>query len=188
MDHTPVSLLERLQQPGNEAAWQRFVQLYTPLLFHWAVRAGQNDDDAADLVQDVLAVLVRRLPEFRYDPGKSFHRWLYTVVMNLWRDRQRRKDPVALSQGAGQLLQLPAVDDLETFIEREYRDRLAAHALQLLEADFEPQTVTIFRALVLESQPAAEVATTHGLSVGAVYAAKFRVLTRLRQELAGLWK
>lgn len=37
---TPGSLLERLRQPGDEEAWQRFVRLYTPLLIHWAGRVG----------------------------------------------------------------------------------------------------------------------------------------------------
>jgi hypothetical protein len=36
MNTTPVSLLERLRQPTPRDAWARFVQLYSPLLFHWA--------------------------------------------------------------------------------------------------------------------------------------------------------
>ena len=46
-----------------------------------------QEQDAADLVQDVLIVLMRKLPEFHYQPGKSFRGWLRTVLMNKWRDR-----------------------------------------------------------------------------------------------------
>ena len=72
MDTTSVSLLERLRQPADQQAWERFVRLYTPLLYHWARRLGLSSEDAADLVQDVLARLVAQLPQFTYDPGKRF--------------------------------------------------------------------------------------------------------------------
>ena len=50
MSKTPISLLERLRQPEEQAAWERFVQLYTPLLHHWARRLGLQGQEAADLV------------------------------------------------------------------------------------------------------------------------------------------
>ena len=90
MNSTHSSLLERLRRPDDVEAWDRFVRLYTPLLFHWARGAGLRDPDAADLVQDVLVVLVRKLPEFHYDPRKSFRAWLRTVTLNKWRERLRR--------------------------------------------------------------------------------------------------
>ena len=40
MHSTSGSLLARLRQPSDEAAWVRFVKLYTPLLYHWAQRSG----------------------------------------------------------------------------------------------------------------------------------------------------
>ena len=86
MDSTPVSLLERLRQPSDTLAWDRFVRLYTPLLYHWLRRTGLQEADAADLVQDVLTVLVTKLPEFVYDRGKRFHGWLRTLAVNRWRD------------------------------------------------------------------------------------------------------
>jgi len=89
MHSTHVSLLERLRQPEAADAWERFVQLYTPLLLHWARKLGLPDHDAADLVQDVLLVLVRKLPEFQYQPGRTFRGWMRTVLINKWRDRPR---------------------------------------------------------------------------------------------------
>src|SRR5262249_28948935 len=44
MDRTSATLLDRLRQPGDNEAWARFVHLYTPLLFHWASRAGLRED------------------------------------------------------------------------------------------------------------------------------------------------
>src|SRR5262245_13646905 len=89
---TPVSLLERLRrQPGDAETWARFASLYTPLLYHRARRLGLQPADAENLVQDVFTVLIRRLPEFRYDPQRSFHRWLSTVLHNRWRDQLKRR-------------------------------------------------------------------------------------------------
>ena len=86
MHTTPVSLLLLLRQPDQHQAWARFGELYTPLLYRWALRVSSRPDDAADLVQDVFVILMRRLPEFVYEPGKSFRAWLWTVVRNAWRD------------------------------------------------------------------------------------------------------
>src|SRR5262249_50774343 len=72
MNTTSASLLNRLRPPGEEDAWTRFVKLYTPLLYTWAHRLNLQDQDAADLVQDVFATLVQKLPEFRYDRQNSF--------------------------------------------------------------------------------------------------------------------
>jgi RNA polymerase sigma-70 factor (ECF subfamily) len=92
MDHTPASLLERLRQPGERQARDRFVDLYTPLIYFWACRMGLQADDAADLVQEVFIVLLRKMAEFRYDPRRSFRAWLRTVVVNKWHDIRRWRE------------------------------------------------------------------------------------------------
>src|SRR5262245_43329498 len=72
MHTTPASLLDRLRRSPGEAQWERFVDIYTPLLFNWAHRIGLPPHDAADLVQDVFAILVGQLPTFQYDAQRSF--------------------------------------------------------------------------------------------------------------------
>src|SRR5262245_21842152 len=89
MNTTSPTLLERLRCPAEQGAWGRFLQLYSPLLYHWARHLGLIEADAADLVQDVFTTLVQRLPEFQYDPSKGFRRWLRTVLLNKWRNHLR---------------------------------------------------------------------------------------------------
>src|ERR1700722_20286647 len=96
MHTTPVSLLARLRRPGEPAAWGELVELYTPLLLAWARRLGLQEADAADLVQEVLAALVRALPSFRLAPGGSFRAGLRTIALNEWRKRKRRPAFVSL--------------------------------------------------------------------------------------------
>lgn len=185
MDSTPVSLLDRLRQPGDALAWERFVRLYTPLLYHWLRHTGLQQADAADLVQDVLTVLVRKLPEFVHDRGRSFHGWLRTLVMNRWRDLRKRK--VFVDNVGGLADGVIDPDPLESFIEEEYRGQLALQALRIMRTDFQQDTFQVVWELVVDGQSAEVVAQKHNLTLGAVYAAKCRVLARLRRELDGLW-
>jgi RNA polymerase sigma-70 factor (ECF subfamily) len=95
---TSETLLQRLRQPNQAAAWERFVGLYTPLLLYWARRSGLQAQDADDFVQEVLVLLLQKLPEFHYDQHKSFRSWLRTLALNRWRDRQRRQQPWAMPE------------------------------------------------------------------------------------------
>jgi RNA polymerase sigma-70 factor, ECF subfamily len=182
MHTTNVSLLECLRQPSASEAWGRFVRLYTPLLLYWARKLGLKDQDAEDLVQDVLIVLVRKMPEFRYQPGRTFRGWMRTVLMNKWRDRPRTRSPAGLDSAIEP--SVPAEADEKE--ESEYRLYILGRALQLMVEDFESATWQACWDTVVCSRPAAEVAADLGLSVNAVYLAKSRVLNRLRQDLAGL--
>ena len=182
---TSVSLLERLRQPGQELAWARFVELYTPLLYYWARRTTCHDLEAADLVQEVLTLLVRKLPEFSYDRHKSFRGWLRTVALNCWRNLRRRAR-VPRDANAPDLADLAAPETDDPFWDVEYRERLVGRALQLMQTDFEATTWKACWGCVVDGKPAAQVARELGISTGAVYMAKSRVLSRLRTELDGL--
>lgn len=109
MHETSFSLLERLRQPADISAWNRFVELYTPLLYYWGRRASLQESDAADLVQDVLTLLVRKLPEFTHDRQHSFRSWLRTVTLNKYRENLRRYSAHQV-QGGSELKDLPAPD------------------------------------------------------------------------------
>lgn len=145
-----------------------------------------NADDAADLVQDVLAKLVVQLPKFTYDRDKSFHGWLRTLAMNGRRDLLKKKVPASMANHPS-AADAFVPDPIESFIEREYRDRLAVQAMKILRADFQPRTWQAVWDLVVAGKPVAEVADAAGMTREAVYAAKCRVLARLRRELQGLW-
>ena len=186
MHTTSFTLLERLRTPTNQEAWGRFVDLYTPLLFHWARRCGLHTEDAADLVQDVFAALLQKLPAFNYDVQKSFRAWLRTVTVNLWRDRQRAVATRPFRGDDGQGAQLAVPDHAPVIEDEEYRSYLVGRALKLMQADFEPATWRAAWEHAVVGRSAAQVAAELRLTVAAVYCAKFRVLSRLRQELQGL--
>jgi RNA polymerase sigma-70 factor (ECF subfamily) len=62
---TSLSLLERLRTAAAGASdWQRLHDLYLPLIRSWLRRVPGVGDEADDLAQEVLVVLVRELPSF----------------------------------------------------------------------------------------------------------------------------
>jgi RNA polymerase sigma-70 factor (ECF subfamily) len=138
MNTTPASLLEQLRHPNAQEAWKRFVRLYTPLLYSWARRVGLPDQDAGDLVRDVLTVLVQKLPEFTYDRHKRFRGWLWTVTLNKWRDLRKRRTIPQVDGGQDVLPDLPGPAAGDAFEEAEYRQYLVDRALQLMQAEVQP--------------------------------------------------
>ena len=186
MHSTPVSLLERLREPSDRAAWERFVGLYTPLLYSWACRMGLQAADAADLVQEVIAILLEKMPQFRYDAGRSFRAWLYTMTVNKWRDLCRRRSAALRTSDEAHLEDLAIADPAVGIWEEEYRLHVAARALELMRAEFEPATWKACWEITARGRRAADVAAELGITLAAAYAANSRVLRRLRQEMQGL--
>jgi RNA polymerase sigma-70 factor (ECF subfamily) len=175
---TSISLLQRLKQPAAQESWTRFVNLYTPLLFFWARRLGLQETDAADLVQDVFTLLVKKLPHFNYQSDRSFRGWLRTVLYNQW----RKKRPAQLATVAG-LSDVADPGQAADIGEAEFQQQLTVRALQLMQAEFQPTTWRACWETVVSGRPASDVARELGISVNAVYLARSRVLRRLRQEL-----
>lgn len=182
---TSIHLLERVRHPEDEAAWERFVALYSPLLLRWTRRWGLSADEGLDVVQEVLVTLLKQLPEFRYDPTLGrFRGWLKTIA---WRQAASRSGRQLVQAGGISSIDPPAPQD-DPAEEIEHRAYLVRRALELMKTDFEDTTWRACWDQTVRGQPAAEVARALGLSEGAVYVAKCRVLKRLREEILWLWE
>src|SRR5262245_16884636 len=192
MSQTPVSLLERLGKRPEPGAWQQYVDLYTPLLVRWLRRYPLPSHDAEDLVQEVLGVVVRRLPHFRHNrQAGAFRHWLRTVLVNclrkFWRGERSRPQATGGSDFARMLEQLEDPGSaLSHLWDREHDRHVIEGLLKRLGAELTPSTWQAFRGHVVEGRPAAAVAAELGLTGNAVVIAKSRVLRRLRQEACGL--
>ena len=183
MDTTSITLLERVRARSDERAWERFVCLYTPFLLTCARRAGLDEHDACELVQDVFLHLLDELPKFRYDAARhSFRGWLKTVTVNKCRERWRKRSPNSQIDPEAELA---AVEE-EVFWEQEYRDFLMQRAMEIMRNEFETKTWRACLEFIVSGRKAADVAAELEMTEAAVYMAKSRVLCRLRQELAGL--
>jgi RNA polymerase sigma-70 factor (ECF subfamily) len=128
-------LLERLRGPFEPAAWDRFVSLYGPVIYGWGRQVGLQDQDAADLVQEVFVKLIQVLPTFVYDPHGGFRRRLRTIALNTWRDRRKGRGNRQLSGDEGALADVAAPNGLEAFWDSEYRHQVVSRAMVLMQAD-----------------------------------------------------
>jgi RNA polymerase sigma-70 factor (ECF subfamily) len=189
MHTTSHSLLQRLKQPNLDDAWNRFVDLYTPLLFFWSLRTGLSDSESEDLVQDVFVVLLSKVKDFERRRDGSFRKWLQVVTVNKCRERFRRKQ-LSIVNGNSDFEPLSAVADpltLTEFWESEYRSELVCRTMQIMQAEFSPKVWQACWEHVVQDRPAADVATELGITANAVRVYSSRVLARLRTELQDLF-
>ena len=192
MSVTSATLLERLKDARDADAWSRLVDLYTPLIRGWAERLNVRGADADDLVQEVMAVVVRRFPEFVHpDKPGAFRGWLRAIAANcartMWKSRKVHPSAPGGTDFGSYLARLedPA-DDFARAWEREHDLHVTRRLLDRIKSDFEERTWKIFARFVLDGLSAEAVATELETTPNAVYIAKSRVLSRLRQEAGGL--
>ena len=182
---TPASLLERVRKLDDVASWNRFVDLYTPVILMWLRKFGVGPGDRADVAQATFAQLVKEIPAFRYDPDRRFRGYLFAVTRSRAIDhlRSSKKAPLPVSEFEREP---EASDATGAVADLEYNRHVVGRAAQILAADFDPVTREAFRRYVLEGEDARAVAGSLNVAVSSVYQAKSRVTRRLRDELSGL--
>ena len=177
----------------DQVAWDRLSRLYTPLVYGWARSQKLQENDAADVVQEVFQAVAKSITKFEMSQSKPpFRAWLWGITRNKIRDHYRKKaDAPNASGGTQAQLQIAEVPDSEPADDTDQmqlsdRGSLAYRALELMKTDFKQNTWQAFWRVTIENESAADVASDLGMSVGSVYTAKSRVLSHLRNELAGL--
>lgn len=189
---TPFSLLERLQQKPEDGDWQRLVQVYGPLIRNWLRACSLQQADQEDLAQDVLAAVVRKLPEFRHNTrAGAFRAWLRTITVNRLREFWRSKQSRPQTPGGSDFGRLvDALEDHDSALSRLWNQEHDLHVVrrlfELVEPQFEEKSRQAFRLVVIEGHKAAVAAEKVGISLNAVLIAKSRILKQLRRELEGL--
>jgi len=182
---TRPSLLLRLRAADDAEAWREFVQLYTPLVFRHCARHGLQEADAADVAQEVMRVAAQAMPEFQYDPQRGkFRGWLLQTTRNRLHKfftRQQRAPQPASETTLERFLDHEPGSDEQARWEEEYRQRLFDWSAEKARLEFQSATWDAFWLTAVESVSVKEVAGRLGISVGAVYIARSRVLARLRE-------
>jgi RNA polymerase sigma factor (sigma-70 family) len=187
-DATRPSLLIAVRDPRNQAAWEEFVSLYTPLVFQHCMRRGLQEADAADVAQEVMKAVSGAIARFEYDRRRgTFRSWLLTVtrskLANFFVSKARRKDETSETS----VLELASPEATAAEVadwEREYRARVLSWAMEQVKDTFQPATWNAFWQTAIEGRSVPEVATALGMSPGAVYIARSRVIARLRERVS----
>ena len=188
-ERTSTTLLVRIQNPGDQQAWEEFVDRYGPMILGWCRRWFPREAD--DMVQEVLVRLVLAIGSFEYDPRRGrFRGWLETVTRHLMVDLRRRRRVRWIGEGDPEVRDRLASEETRTDLEQ----RLAAeYDLELLELArhrvrrrVAAGTWSAYVETAERGRQVAAVARELGMTVGSVSQAKYSVRTLLRREVRRL--
>jgi RNA polymerase sigma-70 factor (ECF subfamily) len=195
MEEAPLthhSLIVKLRDPTAAEAWREFVALYEPLVYGFARRKGLQDADARDLCQEVFRAVAGAVDKWDPDPARgSFRGWLSRIARNLLLNFLTRKQHEPRGSGSTSVHELldaqPAAGaSVTALFEAEYRRRVFRWAAAEIRDEFAHTTWQAFWRTAVGSQSPRDVAEELGLSVGAVYIARSRVVARLRERIEQL--
>jgi len=184
---TLASLLLRLRDTRDEAAWSEFMAIYAPFVKRLACRRGLQDADADDLVQEVFRAVAHAIERQVYDPARgSFRGWLFRIARNLVvnfliaQERQPRGSGDSNINGLLEAVPSPAESAV---FEAEYKRQLLYWAAEQVRDEFSALTWKAFWQAGVEGRSAAEVAGKLGTTVGTIYHCKSRVMARMRKKI-----
>jgi RNA polymerase sigma factor (sigma-70 family) len=195
MDNVPKtrpSLLVRIRDPRNEQAWTEFLEIYEPLVYRLARKKGFQDADALELTQDVFLAVASAIERWDPDPAKgSFRGWLFRISRNLMINflaQKRRRTSGSGDSDVKRLLdEYPAPNGQQSALfDREYKRQTFRWAAERIRGHFEDKTWQAFWLTSVEGKPIQQAAQALGISTGAVYVARSRVMSRLRKTVQQL--
>lgn len=163
---------------GGTPTWEEIARRYGRFLYTVAFRLTGNDDDAQDLVQEVLLRVRRGLDTYR--PG-SMEGWLSRITTNAFLDdvRRRRRRPVELLPEEPERVTPPA-EAADVALEAEVLPADVQAALRRLPAEYRA-AVVLSDVVGLSYQ---EISEALAVPVGTVRSRLHRGRALLRDALA----
>jgi RNA polymerase sigma factor (sigma-70 family) len=184
---TRASLILRLHDATDIAAWNEFVAIYEPLVLRLAKRKGLQHADAEELVQEVLIAVSRSIDRWVPDPKRGrFHDWLFRIARNLMINFLTRRKYRSIGTGDSAIAEMleqecdPACEESALF-DLEYQREVFRWAAGQVRTKVKQSTWDAFWLTCVEGRPIQEVAQLLGVTVGTVYIARCRVMTQLQQ-------
>ena len=182
---TSPSLLLRIRNPQDTDAWDKFLEVYTPIVRTYCFQRRLQEADVSDIVQDVMSQIVKLIREFEYDPAKGkFRAWFGTITANRIKTFINRKSRNEKTHG-----ETDSPTPIENYSDPDsdwiaiFSDQVYQTACSRIRPVFQDTTWECFEATWLRNETAAEVATAMGIPVHTVYVNKSRVLKRLENEV-----
>jgi len=191
---TRHSLLRRIKDWGDKESWEDFSKTYSKLIHDTALRAGLNDAEAEDVVQETLVTVAKKIEKFQADRSKgSFRSWLLQTTR--WRiaDQLRKRPGNMVSSGVTgeegsetsvmQRVPDPTTLNLESDWDEGWRRRLAEVALEKIKNEVDPAQYQMFDLHVIKEWRARPVADKLGVKLRQVYFASYKISRLLRKEI-----
>ncbi len=172
---------------GEERAHRELMARYERPVFSVALRMLRQREDAEDVTQETFVRMFRALD--RYDPGRPFSAWLFTITSRLCIDlmRRRRIRPVPLvrheaGSSEEEFIDVPdASPGPETLTQHGEEERRVQELIESLPPHY--RIVVLMRHQ--QDMPYEEIAESLGLPLGTVKARIHRARALLAQRLGG---
>jgi RNA polymerase sigma factor (sigma-70 family) len=194
---TRQSLLSRLKNWDDHESWRSFFETYWRLIYKAAIKAGLNDAEAQDVVQETIVIVWKKMPTFRYDSNKgSFKGWLLRLtgwrISDQFRKRMPIADPPANRPDDGndeaecQDLTPSVRNDLEEIWEQEWERNLVGAAMERVKKKVDPKHFQIFELHIVQGCSIAQISQKFNLNSARVYLIKHRVGNLVKKEITQL--
>jgi RNA polymerase sigma factor (sigma-70 family) len=186
---TRASLVMRIADAGDAAAWEEFVRIYQPAIYRMVRREGLQHADAEELAQEAMLAVARAVGRWEPDSERGrFRTWLFRIAQNLRVNfASRRKYKIWGSGDSAMQAVLEGQFDrqvpISQLFELEYRRSMFQCAAERVQQAVSERTWQAFWTSTVEETPIGEVARRLRISTGAVYIARNRVMARLRAEI-----
>lgn len=189
--HTRYSLLARLADADDGAAWRDFEAMYQPAIYRYARSRSLQEADALEVVQEVMLVVHRAMDSWRpSNRTGSFRAWLAEaarrITLQALRQRDKRDRGVGGEARQGTLAEVAAPSATAVAEDEDEQRWLFFCAAASVEQEVQPMTWRAFWLAAVDGKNAAAVARELETTVGNVYSAKCRVLDRIRRKVAEL--
>src|SRR5690349_12031096 len=194
---TPRRRLTCLKNWDDQEGWRQFFETYWRLIYGVARRAGFNDAEAQDIVQDTIIGVARKMKSFAYDPAiGSFKSWLLLNIRSRIADHLRKRNaagrvfagaPTEAEFAPGALgiesIPDPVAADFDQVYEEQWKQHLLDTALAAVKAQVSVRQFMMFDLYALKQQPMSTVTRVLGVNAAQVYLAKHRVGRLLKEEV-----
>ena len=183
---TTTQILEDLQSPNGETAWQRLHENFYTVIINFARHLGLSTVDAEDAAQETMLTFMEafRKGKYRREKGHLSH-WLFGVARRTIYNYRKKRPPEK---------QIAGNDTATSFWEKvpdeeaehktwtvEWQQMVLTKCMERARRELNPQTFRAFELYALAKMPIEQVAQRLDMTVNAIYIAKNRVLTRLRE-------
>lgn len=185
---TRQSLIARLKSLDDQQAWSEFLEIYRPLVCRLAVAKGLQHADAEDIAQQVFCSVAGALDRWQADADRArFRTWLATIARNAIINALTRRAPDLATGDTAErdlLADFAGHDADSRLLLIESRREIFQWAARRVRDEFEPATWDAFWLTAVEGRDVDDVAALIGKKPGAIYAARSRVMRRLKDAVA----
>lgn len=184
---TRESLLLRMRDADDAAAWDEFVAIYRPMVHRLALRQGLQDSDAEDLAQRVMMSVSRAIGTWQKDASRGgFRAWLRQVARNAiinMLQRGPKDDALGGSQFFDVCHAVPSpTDATRQLIEEEHTRSVLRASAERVKDEVQETTWQAFWRTTIEGKSPQQVADDLEIPIGRVYGARSRVMKLLQRS------